>query len=138
MRKTIVVFALLASLTLAACGGPSESEKYTKAVNKQVQEVGNTLISSSQLVSATSSAAQDREALASQADELRQLARDIGKLDHPSSVDAGNAELVAEINAYAQQVDEVASGGKPEGLVANTKLTVSRIKATVEQINGSL
>lgn len=133
MKRLLAIFVIAMALGLTACGGPSPEEKYSKAVNTDVQEAGKKIIAASQQVSSSSDDATDKAALSDMAGDLKALARQVGDLKAPQSVESDNAELASEINTLASELD-----GKPADVVADTKLTVGRIKATIASINGDL
>ena len=137
MKRLLAIPVIAMALGLAACG-QSAQEKYSKAINADVQKAGSQIIAASQKVSATSSNGTDDTALSNAANDLRALARQINALKVPKGVESDNAALASEITGFAAQIDAAAHGGKPADLVSNTKLTVGRIKATIAQINGDL
>lgn len=120
------------ALVLAGCGGPSERQKYTKAVNADVQAAGAKIVSSSQQINAQSQKPNDSAAVMSQSASLRELVTELSKLKAPGDLDALNNELVSEIQSYAASV----ARDDPTQLAADTKLAQSRIKATIAQMNG--
>lgn len=132
MTRFIAAATVALALVLAGCGGPSEREKYTKAVNKAVQETGAQIVSSSQQINAQSQKENDQAAVMSQRASLLDLATKLSKLKAPGDLDAANEELVSEIQAYGESLRR----DDPAQLAQDTKLAQSRIKATITQING--
>jgi methyl-accepting chemotaxis protein len=133
VKRLLAILVIAMALGLAACGGPSPEEKYSKAVNTDVQQAGKQIIAASQQVSSSSDDAADQAALDDMAGDLKALARQISALKPPQRVEADNAELASEISTLAAKLDN-----KPDDVVADAKLTIGRIKATIAAIDGDL
>lgn len=133
MSRALLVL-LAAGALLVGCGGPSEKEKYVKAVNAAQEEFGKTVVEDTNAITPDSDAQSDRVALHDTAQDIRSLSTKLSDIDAPGSVDDAHAQLVAEFDRYAAQVDAT----DPKGFAAATKLAESRIESIIEQINGGL
>lgn len=139
MKRFITLAATgVAALSLAACGGPSESEKFATSVDAAHVKAGQEVVNHGRSVTATSELSADESALRTQADDLRQAARDTRVAvteKTPEGLRNSVDGIEQSLNALADTVESAADN--PDKIDLIKQEFDSRVKALQQAIANS-
>lgn len=136
MKKILTAVAAGAvALSLAACGGPSEAEKYSTAIDQAHVDAGQQLVNHGRSISATSELSADVAQLRAQADDLRNAADATTALateKTPAKLEEAGTSVAYAIDALADTVESAADN--PDKLDLIKTEFDSRVKSLQQAI----
>lgn len=117
---TFLATGLLAAGLLAACGGDGK-EDYAQEVDEVLEPLGEELTTLGETIGQSKDAAALAAGIGEAQDKLNQAAADLEAIDPPSDVEDINADLVAAVSGFADDLGaarEAAESDDPAALQA--------------------
>jgi predicted small secreted protein len=148
--RLLCVLLAACALGLAACGGSSEDggARYVERVNKAQQDFAARVDKLSEGITATSSAARDRQTLRSFEQAVDQVGGDLRAIRPPGQVKGLHARLITAVDGYGADVQRAADAltSKQPGRLraAQRELTQATtafgttLNRTIDEINRQL
>lgn len=143
--------ALIVAAVLAGCGGGGGDDgrgDYVSALNRAQNGLAQRFTQLQAKITATSSAAQDRETLKAYEGAVGTTVRDLRAIDPPEGFDQLHQRFVGEVADYGvalRQARSELSGDDPKEILAAqgrlrtaVQRTGARLNATIKAINSKL